>query len=104
MRTLTEINKGCGESYPQRYNDGDRNFLDNSDCNKYNGLCPQCQALKEQMEGVIKLGEINRYCPYCEKKLIKSNHFCENCKEMISISNDVPIGFISELKGEEIKE
>jgi len=40
MKTLKEINKGCDYflCFPLESN-----------------LCPQCQALKEQMEGVIEL-------------------------------------------------
>jgi len=46
MKTLKEINTGCGNSF---------GFMEEYVCGyKHHGLCPICQALKEQMEDIIK--------------------------------------------------
>lgn len=54
MKTLTEINKGCGKQHNRQYNDGDRYIDDYMTCESENSLCPTCQALKEQMERIIE--------------------------------------------------
>jgi len=52
MKTLQEINKGCVKEFPEYSTSLQKTTIC---CGKYNYLCPQCSALKEQMEGVIEL-------------------------------------------------
>ena len=59
-------------------------------------LCPQCQALKEQMEGVI--GLIKRGQENCDCKMFigGSGELCPQCKDEQEL--------IKELKGKEKEE
>ena len=46
MKTLQEINKGCGKEF---------GHMNDYICQEgINSLCPQCQALKNQTKGIIK--------------------------------------------------
>ena len=62
MKTIKQIKQGCGERDVNnvRYK-----------CGYYDWLCPTCQALLKQMEGVVKF-------LYNEQELDKGCT-CENC-------------------------
>ena len=69
MKTLQEINKGCVKEFPEYSTSLQKTTIC---CGKYNYLCPQCSALKEQMEDIIKELRYTRIacCEDCTSNLM----------------------------------